>query len=61
MRSVSDANSASTFSVEGLALGAQSAATTQTYLVGQNPAAATLSATAVTNYNGVAVNACAIP
>jgi len=51
----------STFSVEGLALGAQSAATTQTYLVGQNPAAATLSATAVTNYNGVAVNACSIP
>lgn len=51
----------STFSVEGLALGAQTAATTQTYLVGQNPAAATLSATAVTNYNGVAVNACSIP
>lgn len=50
-----------TFSVEGLAPGAQSAATTQTYLVGQNPAAATLSATAATNYNGVAVNACSIP
>lgn len=51
----------STFSIEGLALGAQTAATAQTFLTGQNPGAATVSATAVTNYNGVAVNACTIP
>ncbi len=51
----------STFSIEGLAPGAQTAATAQTYLISQNPAAASLSATAVTNYTGVAANACAIP
>jgi hypothetical protein len=51
----------STFSVEGLTSGAQTAATTQTYLIGQNPAAATVSATAATNYNGVATNSCNIP
>jgi hypothetical protein len=51
----------STFSVEGLTLGAQTAAATQTYLTGQNPAAATVSVTAVTNYNGVATNSCNIP
>jgi hypothetical protein len=50
-----------TFSIEGLALGAQTAATAQTFLGGQNPGAASISATAVTNYNGVAVNACSIP
>ena len=42
-------------------LGAQTAATTQTYLIGQNPAATTVSSTAVTNYNGVATNTCNIP
>lgn len=51
----------STFSIEGLALGAQTAAAAQTYLGGQNPAAATISATAATNYTGVAANTCAIP
>ena len=51
----------STFSVEGLASGAQTAATTQTYLISQNPAATTLSSTAAMNYTGVAANTCAIP
>ncbi len=53
----------STFSIEGLALGAQTAAAAQTYLIGQNPAAATVSATgAVANpFTGVAAGTCTIP
>ncbi len=53
----------STFSIEGLALGAQTAAAAQTYLIGQNPAAATVSATgAVANpFTGVATGTCTIP
>ncbi|MEZ5577671.1 MAG: hypothetical protein R3F44_19335 [Candidatus Competibacteraceae bacterium] len=51
----------STFSVEGLTSGTQTAATAQTYLISQNPAATTLSSTAATNYTGVVANTCAIP
>ncbi|MET0398923.1 MAG: cadherin-like domain-containing protein [Longimicrobiaceae bacterium] len=50
-----------TFNLEGLAAGAQTAAATQTYLSGQNPAAATVGTTATTSFTGVAANSCNVP
>ncbi len=47
-----------TFNLEGLALGAQTAATTQTYVGSQNPTAATVGAFATTNFTGVVANFC---
>jgi hypothetical protein len=52
---------AATFNLEGLAAGAQSAATTQTFVQSQNPAAATVGATATTSFTGVASGFCPIP
>lgn len=57
---VRQANTA-VFNLEGLAAGAQTAATTRTFLIGQNPAAATVDAIAVTNFTGVPANSCNIP
>jgi hypothetical protein len=49
------------FDLEGLALGVQTAATTQASLVTQNPSAATVGASAATNFTGVASGTCNIP
>jgi hypothetical protein len=54
---VRQANTA-VFNLEGLTLGSQTAATTQTYVGTQNPAASTVGATAATNFTGVAANSC---
>jgi hypothetical protein len=50
-----------TVEVEGLAAGAQTAATTQTFLVVQNPAADTVGTSAATSFTGVAPGTCIIP
>lgn len=57
---VRQANTA-VFQLEGLAAGSQTAATTQTYVVAQNPAAATVGAVAITNFTGVITGFCAVP
>jgi hypothetical protein len=51
---------AAVFSIEGLASGAQSGATTKTYLQGQNPASS-VDVLLLTNFNGVPANSCTIP
>jgi hypothetical protein len=57
---VRQANTA-VFSLEGLALGSQTAATTQTYVAGQNPGVIdTVQAIASTNFTGVSTNSCSI-
>lgn len=52
-----------TYRVEGLALGAQSAATTESYLESQNPgtSATDVGTTAATSFTGVAPGTCTIP
>ncbi|NJN47553.1 MAG: hypothetical protein HC808_14950, partial [Candidatus Competibacteraceae bacterium] len=51
----------STFRAERLTLGAQNAATMQTFVAGQNDAGSTASATVATSYTGVADGTCRNP
>ncbi|REJ85500.1 MAG: tandem-95 repeat protein [Acidobacteria bacterium] len=51
----------STFRIERLALGSQSAATTQTFVAGQNDAGSTASTTVATSFTGVANGTCRKP
>lgn len=55
------ANTTSTFNLEGLTSGLQTAATTQSYAASQNPGAASVGTIASVGFTGVATGSCNLP